>query len=268
MEFAVESLLLAGGLFLAMLVGMEAGRRIWLRRSLLDPEKSRQGTGIVEGAVFGLLGLLVAFTFSGAAGRYDARRVQIVDEANTIGTAWLRLDLLPADVQPPLRDSFREYLDLRIDLFRRGILDESARAGLARQAELQDVIWQLAQAGIAEDGRTHVATLVTPALNEMFDIATARTTATQMHVPNIILLLLCALAILCSILAGSAMAIPEGRNWLHMTGFAAMLSLTVLVTFDLEFPRRGFIRLDAADRPLLDLRETLKSPQAAGVLKP
>jgi hypothetical protein len=261
MVFAVESVVLAVGLFLGMQVGMEIGRRIWLRRARRDPENTRQGTGIVEGAVFGLLGLLVAFTFSGAASRYDARRVQIVDEANTIGTAWLRLDLLPADVRPPLRDAFREYLDLRIELFRRGLLDETTQAGLSRQAELQDVIWKRAQAGIAQDGRPQIATLVTPALNEMFDIATSRTMATQIHVPNIIVTLLLGLAFLSSILAGFAMATPTQRNWLHATGFAAIMSLTVMVTYDLEFPRRGFIRLDKADQPLLDLQKSLQNAE-------
>jgi len=72
-----------------------------------DPEGARAGAGAVEGSVFGLLGLLIAFTFSGAAFRFDARRQLAVEETNAIGTAYLRLDLLPADKQPALRDSFR-----------------------------------------------------------------------------------------------------------------------------------------------------------------
>jgi hypothetical protein len=73
----------------------------------------------VEGSVFGLLGLLVAFTFSGASSRFDTRRHLIVEETNAIGTAYLRLDVLPSTVQPALRDSFRRYLDSRLAIYRK-----------------------------------------------------------------------------------------------------------------------------------------------------
>src|SRR5262245_57741494 len=95
--------LFAGGLFLGMLLLVEVGRRIGLRRIAVDINGAREGLGVVDGAVFGLLGLLVAFTFSGAAARFDLRRDLIVQETNAIGTAYLRLDLLPPAAQPPLR---------------------------------------------------------------------------------------------------------------------------------------------------------------------
>src|SRR5262245_54295381 len=91
-------------LFLAMLLALEAGRRWGLRRRALDPDRAASGLGSIEGTVFALLGLLIAFTFSGASNRFDARRTLAIQEANSIGTAWLRLDLLPGPAQPPLRD--------------------------------------------------------------------------------------------------------------------------------------------------------------------
>ena len=84
--------LLCGGLFLGLLLMMEAGRRLGVRRLAADPEGARAGIGAVEGAVFALLGLLIAFTFSGAASRFDDRRHLVAEEANAIGTAWLRID--------------------------------------------------------------------------------------------------------------------------------------------------------------------------------
>ena len=81
-------------LFLGMLV-LEVGWRIGARRLAEDPNGADAGVGAVEGAVFALLGLLIAFTFSEAASRFDTRRQLIVEETNDIGTAYLRLDLLP-----------------------------------------------------------------------------------------------------------------------------------------------------------------------------
>jgi hypothetical protein len=108
-------LVFAGGLLLAMLMLHEIGRRVGIRRLALDPEGAREGHVVVDTAVFGLLGLLMAFTFSGAATRFEGRRHLIVEEANDIGTAYLRIDVLPAAAQPALREPFRQYLDSRLE---------------------------------------------------------------------------------------------------------------------------------------------------------
>src|SRR5437879_73732 len=108
-EFAYTAALLATGLLVGILICLEIGRRIGVRNLTTD-----RGGGAVEAALFGLLGLLIAFTFSGAATRFDTRRQLIIDEANMIGTAYLRIDLLPADAQPALREKFRQYVDSRL----------------------------------------------------------------------------------------------------------------------------------------------------------
>ena len=97
MDPFVGALLAIAGLFLGMLLMCEVGRRIGIRSLSKYPDGLAKGTGAAEAAVFGLLGLLIAFTFSGAATRFEARRHLIVAEANTISTAYLRVDLLPAD---------------------------------------------------------------------------------------------------------------------------------------------------------------------------
>src|SRR5271165_7389931 len=101
-QFAV---IFVGVLLLGMLGCLELGRM--LSRRVKISEGAKPGLGIIEGAMFALLGLLVAFTFSGAATRFEGRRHLIVEEANDIGTAYLRIDLLPTDAQPEIRDLFR-----------------------------------------------------------------------------------------------------------------------------------------------------------------
>src|SRR4051794_26727449 len=101
------SIWLIVGFAAAMMLTLELGYRVGRWRRSSNPIQSPMSTAALEASVFGLMGLLIAFTFYGAATRFDARRILIVHEANAIGTAYLRLDLLPAEAQPKLRDSFR-----------------------------------------------------------------------------------------------------------------------------------------------------------------
>lgn len=247
----------AAGLFLGMLVMLEIGRRLGDRVERIDPEGAHTGTGPVEGAVFALLGLLVAFSFSGAAARFDVRRELIVEEANAIGTAYLRVDLLPAAAQPALRDLFRRYLDTRLAVYRAMPDLDAVREALGRAERLQGEIWSASLAGCRDAGPQPCAILLLPALNAMIDITTTRTAAVRMHPPGIILWMLCGLGLGCALLAGYSMATGERRKWTHIVAFAAVMALTVFVILDLEFPRIGFIRVDEFDRLLLDLRASM-----------
>jgi hypothetical protein len=257
MDRIIVALIFATGLFVGMILLLEMGRRLGRRRQGRDEEGARAGLGAVEGAVFALLGLLIAFTFSGAASRFDARRQLIVQEANATGTAWLRLDLLPSNAQPELRDLFRRYLDLRLAAYRKMPDIEAAREELSRANALQGEIWNKAVAACQESPNPLKAQLIPP-LNEMFDVATTRTMATRMHPPAIIFVMLGVLALTSSLLAGYAMAGGKTRSWIHVVGFALIMATTVYVILDLEFPRLGIIRIDPFDQVLVELRQSMK----------
>ena len=258
MNFELIGVLYVTGLGLGMLVLLEVGRRIALRRRALGGDGGGAGFGVVEGAVFGLMGLMVAFTFSGAASRFDIRRNQIVEEANNIGTAWLRLDLLPDSAQPALRDKFRQYLDARLATYR-AVPDLVKVAEEYRRAtELQGQIWSLAvAAGSDPSARPFANSLLLPALNAMFDITTTRRMATLFHPPLIIYMMLAALALVCALMSGYGMASSSQRSWLHIAGFAVIMSTTVYVILDLEYPRLGLIRLEEFDQVLVDVRSSM-----------
>jgi uncharacterized membrane protein YeiB len=100
--------------------------------------------------------------------------------------------------------------------------------------------------------------LVLSALNAMIDITSTQTMAAKIHPPAIIFVLLFGLGLGCALLAGYGMAGSKWRNWSHMTGFAAVTAITFYVILDIEFPRLGFIRVDAIDQVLVELRETMK----------
>ncbi len=247
--------LLIAGMLAGMLVLLEAGRRMALRHKIQHPEDKGAGLGAIEGALFALLGLLIAFTFSGAAERFEARRRLIVEEANAIGTAYLRVDLLPAAAQPGLRDGFRRYVDSRLAVYR-AIPDFAAvKAELARSARLQNEIWTAAGAACGAASGPQACMLLLPALNQMIDITTTRTVAAQTHPPGLVFAMLAVLALTCALLAGYGMGAGRTRSWIHIVGFAAIITLTIYVIIDYEFPRIGLIRINAVDQVLIDVRQ-------------
>jgi hypothetical protein len=206
--------------------------------------------------VFALLGLLFAFAFHGAWGRFDLRRQLIVEEANTISTAWLRIDLLPEEAQPPMRDLFRRYLDSRLETYRK-IPDMAAvEAELERTAQVQREIWSATIAAEKERGQVIVMGLL-PLLNQMFDIVTTRTVAAKTHPPALIFLMLGFLSCAAAFFAGHGMAGKSGDGWIYSLGFAVILAATLYVIMDLEYPRLGMIRIDVYDEVLIDLRREM-----------
>lgn len=246
------------GLLVAMLLFLEGGRKLGARRLAKHPDGAPAGFGALEGAIFGLMGLVVAFTFSGAASRFDTRRHLIVQEANAIDTAWRRLDMLPAGAQPALRESFRRYVDARLAVYRKLPDIQAAMKELSRATALQGEIWAQAVAAVRTEGGQHAIMLILPALNEMFNITTTRTMATKMHPPTIIFVMLGVLPLASSLLAGYGMATGKKRSWMHMLGFVVIMAGTVHVILELEFPRLGFVGLDSIDHVLVELRESMK----------
>jgi hypothetical protein len=259
MGFAFTAALLALLLLAGMLVSLLAGRRVGRRRLAREAEGGGQeGGGALDAAVFALFGLLIAFTFSGASSRFDVRRDLIIQEANAIGTAYLRLDLLPPDAQPALRGLFRAYLEARLAAY--GSLPDlkAARAHLDRSTALQAEIWSRATEAARAAPSPAVLSLVVPALNEMFDITTTRLAAMRLHPPLVVYVLLYGLGLAASFVAGLSLTGATRFAWTHSAVFALVIAATVYVILDLEFPRLGLVRVDDFDRFLVDVLEGMK----------
>ena len=116
----------------------------------------------MEAAVFALLGLLLGFSFVGGSSRLNARRALIVQEANAIGTAYLRLDLLPSAEQPEMRRLFREYVDARLHVDELLADVNAAQAQLAHAEQLQKEIWSHAGISSSSDTTHDSARLLLP----------------------------------------------------------------------------------------------------------
>ena len=243
-------------LFAGMLLFHDVGRHFGIRRRAKDPEGARLGLGPVESATFGLLGLLIAFTFSGAATRFDARRHLVTEEANLIGTAWLRVDLLPEAEQPALRGLFREYLDSRLSTYDKLPDLAAASVEFERSKMLQDKIWKDTVEATRHNG-TLSSNLILSGINSMIDITTTRAMATRLHPPGVVYGMLAAAALMAALLAGYNSAGGKTRALLHAIGLAAVVTIALYVIIDLEHPRFGLVRVDGFDDVLRQLRQTM-----------
>lgn len=250
------ALVLFLGLLAGILISLEVGYRIGRHGSKRNPERGFEGVGAMEAAIFSLLGLLLAFSFSGATSRFDTRRQLIVQEANAIATAYQRLDLEPAD-QPELRRLFRDYLDARLQGFQQILDRPRADDQFARAARFEKEIWTRALAAGRADPSQNVNRLLLPALNQMSDVANQRAVALETYMPEVVFWLLVGVVLMSGVLAGHAMARRPRRSLLHMLLFSAIISLTITVMFDFNYPRYGLIRIDAADKVFLQLRESM-----------
>jgi len=230
-----------------MLLLLEAGRRFRVLH------KAPSESSAIEGAIFALFGLLLAFTFSGAIARYDTHRQLIVEESNDIGTAYLRLDLLPAAAQPGLRQLFRDYTTSRLHLY-----DSVSQEISPASKELQREIWEKSVAAANAPGAKVDATkLLLPALNAMIDITATRQNAFNMHPPAVVFLLLFAFSGGSAFLAGYSMTARQ-HSWFYMIALAIAVTATIYATLEIEYPRQGLIRLSGTDQTLMDLRNFMK----------
>jgi hypothetical protein len=246
-------------LFFGVLSLLEVGRRIGERRLAKDPEGARASTGVVEGAVLALIGLLIAFTFSGSGSRFDAGRDLIVQETNAIGTAYHRLDLLPEGLQPDMRGLFRNYVDARLEVYQSLPGADAAIAALSESSRIQGEIWNQTVAAAWREGIAPDAVkLLLPALNEMIDKSTAGAMAIGQHPPVAVWLMLIALIVVGSLFAGYGMAGGKSRNRWQTIGFAAVISMAVYIVVDLEYPHLGLIRGDAVGQALVELRADMR----------
>lgn len=244
------------GLALGMFLMMELGRGVGRWHLRTGRGSIKDWLGVVDGPIFAIFGLLIAFTFSSAISRFDDRRKLIVEEANAIGTAYLRLDLLAPPDRNDLQDKFRKYVDSRLKTYAlfpdmNAVLEEYCHSQL-----LQSQIWSGAVAAAGKTSTPPASMLLLPALNSMIDITTARTAATQFHPPLIIYGMLFIMSLVAALLAGYQMASTAKRSWLHMTLFILCITLASYVILDIEYPRLGFIRVDSADSILKDVRDS------------
>lgn len=245
----IEDFSVALGLFALLLLALECGFRAG-RRLASDTEARAAGqVGAVQGALLGLLGLLLAFSFSAAGSRFLERQDLIVKEANAIGTAYLRADLLAEPQRAELRAALKEYTEFRLAIsasFRAGVTSES----LARNEELQAGIWNAALRGVTARPATMLGVL--PPVNEVIDLHATRLAAGKKHLPLPVMSLLIACSVLAIGVIGYGCGMGGRRRAPLTVPLAVVIGASLWITIDLDHPRAGLLQL--SDAPLQALR--------------
>jgi hypothetical protein len=234
-------------------VAVEGGYRFGRYRHVHDPEKDAP-VGSMVGAMLGLLAFMLAFTFGLAASRFDARRMAILNEANAIGTTYLRAGLLPEPRRTEIRRILREYVDVRLQATQ----PDNIADALSRSTELHTQLWTEATAVAAIDQRSVVTGLFIQSLNEVIDLhATRVLLGLRSRIPAIVWIALVFVAMVTMSTMGYQEGLADTRRSPASLALVITFSAVLLLTVDLDRLHEGFLRV--SQQSMIDLQQSLKA---------
>ena len=254
--YSVNEWVIALALLGLLLLTVEVGYRLGDRVPPGLPDSAKPPVLAISGAIFGLLALLLGFTFSMALNRYDQRKELVVQEANAIGTTYLRAELLPEPERSAVAGLVRSYVDARLDFF--NLRDDQAQFKnvIDRTEKLQGELWSQV-ANVVQKGDRPVTTgLFVQTVNELIDLHKERVAATENHVPESVLLLLILVALMVAMLVGYGCGLEKRRHLFSTSVMALLIGVVIIVIMDLDRPHRGLIRV--GQQSMIRLRDSIK----------
>ena len=196
-------------IFILIIIFYLFGYYIRQRALRKNPERSKIDLGAINGTLLGLLGLLLAFTFSMSSSRFDNRRSTVIEEANAIGTVILRTEIYPDSMRRLLKGNLKEYLEARIAFYEADMNLEKAFASYRKADEIGKKIWSIASAYAKDNTTITITSQLLPALNSMIDITTTRIAVGEATVPDSIMYFLFILCFCSAFLLGYD---TQGKN--------------------------------------------------------
>ena len=210
--------------------------------------------GAVVGATLGLLAFLLAFTFGMAASRYDTRKQLVLEEANAIGTAYLRAEMLPEPQRSDIRNLLREYAGLRVQ----GVSALMKQEGMAQSSLLYDRLWADAVVVAEKDSGSEIVALFVESLNEVIDLDETRITAGRNRIPDTIWLALYFVTVLSMAAMGYQFGLTGERSWAVTILLVMVFTAVILLIADLDRPQTGLIQV--SQQPMIDLINRIGAP--------
>lgn len=235
---------------IALLIASEIGR--WLGVRARGRGEERVAT--LEGAMFGLLALMIGFTFAMALSRFEERRHAVLDEANAISTMGLRARLLPSPYNTEALKLLHEYAQLRVTVAQHTVTLEELDTDIAKSNELQEQLWNNAMIGVAKADAS-VSALVFNPLNQMFDAQRKRLAVVGNQVPTEVLLALYGIAVLAIAFAGYAQGLRTRPSRIGVYLMGVLVCAVIVLIEDIETPYTGFIAV--SQQPLIDAAANL-----------
>ena len=220
----------------------------------------REPFGVLQGALLGVVGLLLAFGLSLALGRYEDRRAATVTEANAIGTSYLRSQLLAEPMRTKSLQLWPNYTDLALQVSKEVPNSAKMRRTTAAQEVVQRRLWRLAGEAVSAAPLASAPRVYVEALNPTFDAQLARLSALSNRVPGEVLVLeVVGAAVALGLLALHISLLGRGLG--TMLAASLLVTLLLLVIFDLDRPTRGLIKVPST--PLAAVRASMIPPPAA-----
>ena len=240
-------------ILLIVLLSVEFGYRLGkYRRSHHEMEKEAP-LGTMVGATLGLLAFILAFTFGLAASRFDNRRQLLLDEANAIGTTYLRAGMLPERGQQ-VRDLLRDYVAARLEAVQPGKLAQEIR----RSEDIQQKVWTEAETVGNHNPNSIIVGLFVQSLNQMIDVHAARLQAgLRSRIPSAIWLGLLTVAVLSLAAMGYLEGLAGTRRSLAVFAVAVAFSVVIELIADLDRPQEGVLRV--SQQALLDVQRSMNT---------
>lgn len=219
-------------------MGIIVGRRIQHARARMVEQETKIIT-VLEGALLTLFGLLMGFTFSMAVSRYDLRKLLVVDEANAVGTTWLRTAILAEPVRTEEQNLLREYVQVRLQYHSAPRRPEELDQLQERIDTLQGQLWAIAS-DYATEHRDPVTALYLQTLNQTFDLAQERNAEDANRIPVEAWAMLLLVGIVATIVVG--MKVGSDSRLLQLV-LPVVLAGTLAMTMDLDTPQMGLIKV-------------------------
>ncbi|HZZ80435.1 MAG TPA: hypothetical protein VFE62_18170 [Gemmataceae bacterium] len=238
------------------LLAIESGYRFGRWRHQRAAEEKDAPVGAMVAAILGLLAFMLAFTFSLAATRFDLKRQAVLEEANAIGTTYLRTRLLPEPQRDEIADLLREYVDLRL----RGVNEGNVAETVAGSEKIQTQLWSKAiEASKNKEANPVLTALFLQSLNETIDLHAKRVqVGVRNRIPSSIWFSLFALAVISMTAIGYQSGLCFARRSPAMLGLALAFAGILYLIADLDRGREGF--LVVSQQALVDVQKSMKSP--------
>lgn len=238
MHFFTYALTYVGCLFVGMLICLKAGHMLGRKRR---PREKEDGGNALDGVVFALLGLLLAFSFSESLTNYNAHRDHLTKEANDIAGLHSHLNLLPNEHGAAIRSLLVPYAEARLDATRATVNSPAELEALNRGERLQNEIWARIVAFAHASSNGVAANQIIDAFDAMAGAPAELSADKRSHMPKIIYILIFVLTLMSALVAGYGMAEHAMLPTIRIVIFSVAVVATIYVIVDLEYPRSGFL---------------------------
>ena len=254
--FTIDAAVICLLLFTACILMVIFGRFIRNRFLHKDQQESKGGVNSLLGALFGLWGFVLAFTFGNSASRFDSVRMIMVDEANAIRNSIFRAKAFPDTIQKNLTADLQLFLQARIDYYKYAAdLDKFNKIKQDADA-ISETLWEeTIRASRLPNLNVTTSANMLAALSNMFDVAAKRDALMLAGVPEPIMYMLFFLAIAISFVGGFTTPVIQTKEWIVITGFILLACIIIYITLDLARPLRGFIKPDVGEYKILELKK-------------